>query len=267
MAHARDLIYVSPLVRKYNDEEKIIQTWFLAEHCGINTMTAWPSERTLRILREYRRRGGKIQWLSHIGYHDLETHASVVASCVDNGAVGIYIAGDHCDRLVFEGKIDEIAEAVDIIKKNNLFAGVACHPIRVVTECEERHVNADFYMKTLHHDNYWSANPPDKRTVDVRVGDPAFMRGRNTSGQYHDNMWCIDADETIEYMKDVAKPWMAFKVLAAGAIGPADGFKYAFENGADFIQVGMFDFEIVDNINTCLKVLADNSSRIRSWYG
>ena len=35
-------------------------------------------------------------------------------------------------------------------------------------------------------------------------------------------------------MKEVTKPWIAFKVLAAGAIPPQDGFRYAFANGAGF---------------------------------
>lgn len=33
---------------------------------------------------------------------------------------------------------------------------------------------------------------------------------------------------------------IAFKVLAAGAIRPELGFRYAFENGADLICIGRF---------------------------
>jgi len=47
-------------------------------------------------------------------------------------------------------------------------------------------------------------------------------------------------------MRTVNEPWIAFKALAAGAIPPQDGFKFAFENDADFICVGMFDFQIVE---------------------
>jgi hypothetical protein len=67
-------------------------------------------------------------------------------------------------------------------------------------------------------------------------------------------------------MKNVNKPWIAFKVLAGGAILPADGFRYAFENGADFICVGMFDFQVVQNVNTAGKVLAELKNRQREWY-
>jgi hypothetical protein len=64
----------------------------------------------------------------------------------------------------------------------------------------------------------------------------------------------------------VNKPWIAFKVLAAGAIEPKDGFRYAFENGADFICVGMFDFQIIDDVNTVNKILGDLKNRERKWF-
>jgi hypothetical protein len=59
--------------------------------------------------------------------------------------------------------------------------------------------------------------------------------------------------------------WIASKVLAAGAIDPKDGFRYAFENGADSICVGMYDFQIVDDVNITLDVLKGNLQRKRPW--
>jgi hypothetical protein len=67
-------------------------------------------------------------------------------------------------------------------------------------------------------------------------------------------------------MKGINKPWIAFKVLAGGAIEPKDGFRFAFENGADFICVGMFDFQIVDDVNTAASVLANLKNRERQWH-
>ena len=58
-------------------------------------------------------------------------------------------------------------------------------------------------------------------------------------------MWDLFPSHTIEFMKSVNKPWIAYQGPGAGAIDPKDGFRYAFENGADFIAVGMFDFRIV----------------------
>jgi hypothetical protein len=72
--------------------------------------------------------------------------------------------------------------------------------------------------------------------------------------------------KTMEVMKGVDKPWIAFKVLAGGAFLPKDGFKFAFENGADFICVGMFDFQVIDNVNTACNVLGNLKNRERKWY-
>ena len=81
-------------------------------------------------------------------------------------------------------------------------------------------------------------------------------------------MWCMDPDRTIEFMKTCPKPWIAYKVLAAGAIRPSDGFKYAFEHGADFACVGMCDFQVRENAiiaNSILKSLPND--RARAWRG
>jgi hypothetical protein len=55
-------------------------------------------------------------------------------------------------------------------------------------------------------------------------------------------------------------------VLAAGALEPKDGFKWAFDNGADFICVGMFDFQIVEDVNIAMETIK-STNRTRPWYG
>ena len=79
-------------------------------------------------------------------------------------------------------------------------------------------------------------------------------------------MWDLFPLKTAEYMKTVNKPWFAFKVLAAGAIEPKVGFRHAFEHGADFICVGMFDFQVVDNVNTATEILGSLNPRVRELF-
>ena len=83
---------------------------------------------------------------------------------------------------------------------------------------------------------------------------------------FHDNIWCLDADETAEVMSKIKVPWIAYKVLAGGAISPSSGFKFAFENGAEFIAVGMADFEIEEDAKILQGLFERGIKRDRPWY-
>ena len=65
-------------------------------------------------------------------------------------------------------------------------------------------------------------------------------------------------------MKSVETPWIAFKVMAAGAIPPQDAFQYVFDNGADHALAGMFDFEIAEDVRIAKAVLG-KVNRSRPW--
>ena len=249
-AHSRDLRYVGSLLRHYFTHEKIMDTLQLCEENGINTSIGGGG------VKQYNEeRGGKIQVIAQLRC-DLED----AKKAIDRGAVGAFIWGNPADYLVRDGKMDEIAEFVSFVQQNGLIAGVGGHSKNVPIACEKANIGADFYFKTLHHDNYFSAIPKA-----YRVEYAADHRGPT----YHDNMWSLYPEVTIEFMKDVETPWIAYKVLAAGAIHPREGFRYAFENGADFVCAGMLDYQVEENVGIAREILADleENGRERPWRG
>jgi len=245
-AHSRDLLYVSDLVKTYHTEDKIFQTFQMAESFGMNSLIANPV--LCPVLQKYWDLGGKIQFISDGGWNYRED----IQKSIDTGASACYLHGGRADSLVKEEKLDEIAWALDLIRKNGLPAGIGCHELGTIKACISNGLVPDFWMKTLHKTSYWSARIDDERKTTLDEG-------------FADNIFCQDPDETIAFMNKLEQPWIAYKILAAGAIKPQDAFQWAFEQGADFICVGMFDFQMIDNVNLAYEILQHNVQRNRPW--
>jgi hypothetical protein len=258
-AHARDLKYANSLFKAYNTDQKVLETFHLGEMAGINA--TFMVNRNYYLFQKYQKLyGGKMQTIYQT-YLKEDNFLGDIDLAIDNGATTIYIQGAESDRYVRTGKIDMLGQAVDHIREQGYLAGVGAHSIEVIKACEREGIHADYYVKTFHHDKYWSAHPPENR-LEFSVDTTKFL----DHNKIHDNMYDLFPSVTAEFMKGVKKPWIAFKVLAAGAILPKDGFRFAFENGADFICVGMFDFQVVDNVNTANEILGSLKNRERGWY-
>lgn len=250
-AHSRDLHYVPSLMRHYNTDEKVMDTLALLEQNGVNTIIADPSERPFRIFGKYwKERGGKIQWIAE-GHPKTDDWKTNIQKSIDFGAAAVYVQGVIGDRWLKDGHFDLLAKCVEFIRSQGIPGGIGAHKIEVIAEAERRRYPADFYVKTLHHTRYWSTRRADQN-LDV-VDNPA------------DNYWDMEPDRTIALLLEVEKPWIAFKVLAAGAIRPESGFRYAFENGADFICVGMFDFQVEPNAKLAASIVEGTQNRPRAW--
>lgn len=253
-AHSRDLIYVSRLLKAYFTEEKIMATWALCEQQGVNTMIFTPSDKqALAIYGKYRAQGGRMQCLAQIATEpDEAPMKAAIQEAVDAGVVGALLVGNYGDAWTREGKLDRIGRFLDLVKGQGLIAGVAGHELRTPMAVEKAGLEPDFYMKTLHSTNYWSKRRPDQ--MQEVIDNYAI-----------DNYWCMDPDATIRYMQELERPWLAYKVLAAGAIPPKAGFRYAFENGADFCVVGMFDFQVAEDAAIARQMVKETEHRVRAW--
>ncbi len=257
-AHSRDLMYVSPLLKAYHTDEKIFETLRLAERRGINAVLTNPAAG--RVINEYwNREGSAIRWISDCATGDIKEG---IRQSVDEGADAIYLQGGRCDQLVRDGKLSAVEAVLGFMQQQKVPSGLGAHSLDTLKKCVRAGFEPDFWVKTLHRDNYWSATPEKNRGAfdEVNGKQPEHER-------HHDNMWCANAAETIRTMASLKKPWIAFKTLAAGAIHPRNAFQWSFESGADFICVGMFDFQVVENTAIAQRALqaVTEKGRARPW--
>lgn len=260
--HSRDLLYVSSLSKAYNTERKIFETLMLCEQAGIDAINI--GFKSNPVLAKYKKvTGSKIKVISQV-HPDMDNNDWYVNinKAIDFGVDVIQVQGNHCDWLVRDGKTEVVGLMLDHIRSQGYIAGLGAHSVDALIACEEEGIIPDYYMKTMHHDQYWSAHPREKRV-------PFEVDGKRNleHDRFHDNIFCLFPERTVEFVNRVEVPVMGFKVLAAGALKPEDGFRWAFENGADFICVGMFDFQVVKNVNTTIDILNHLPERTRIWYG
>lgn len=207
-----------------------------------------------------------MQWIAQCKVTDDDIKSDFDAA-VANGAIGIYLHGGVGDSYVRNNNVTHLMKCVEHMKKHDhVIHGMAGHDLNVIMECEKHGLEADFYMKTLNSGNYWTAGPGLIKDADWKP-DPKTVVEPEYGAEIKDNIWSVTPRQTVEYMKEVKKPWIAYKVLGAGAIDPKEGFRYAFENGADFTCVGMFDWQIVEDANLITQVLDELPERIRPWRG
>ena len=269
-AHSRDLIYVSRLMKEYNTEERLFNLLQNAEAEGVNTIM----QGSTALIRKYNaQRGGRLQqilplFLPREGEVKEEEIKALIDKPVQQGAAALYVFGDTGDYLARNDRVDIAAKALEVARKMGVVLGVGGHSLDIVLQCEKQGLKPAFYFKTFHHDNYWSATPKANREpfcwYDGKGGN-SYSGKMNDHNRFHDNIWCLNPEETIRVMSKVQAPWIAFKVLAGGAIHPKDGFDFAFRNGADFVAVGMFDFQVRENAEITRDCLARLQKRERRF--
>jgi hypothetical protein len=231
IAHAGELVYQADFMKQYFNTAKILDTLTLAEENGINTLLMRADDRIISHYNMHKKeRGGTLQWIA-TSAPEQGSPVENAKRARDNGAIAVYLHGGVADGLVKAGKVDEIGEIVEGFKKVGIMAGIGAHELDTARAIVQARIDPDFYMVTINRVNYY----------------------------------CSEAAEVAIFMRSIKKPWIAFKVLGAGRVKPEEGFRLAFEHGGDFLAVGMFDWQIRDDVAHVQGMLANGITRDREW--
>ena len=226
--HAEPLKYAKELFAAYFTEEKIVETLAIAHDRGIDTHITLTDETCVKYLNRFEKETGKrLQWIAQSQWFSPKPGSrkdalNYIKLAADNGAIACFLQGAACDGLVREKNLSDLAYYFDTIRKQGMLAGLAGHLNETIDVPIKAGITPDFIMKTLNAADYA----------------------------------CSEPEKTVAMMAGIDLPWIAYKVLAAGRVEPEAGFRYAIEAGADFLNVGMFDFQVAENADLMRKLIS-----------
>jgi hypothetical protein len=224
--HAEPLKYAKALFAAYFTNEKIIETLAISHDHGINTHITLTDETCVKYLNRFEKEtGNRLQWIAQSHWFSPKPEGrkdalKYIQLAADNGAIACFLHGSSCDGLVRDKNLSQIEYYLDRIRKQGMLAGMAAHLNQTIDVPIKAGITPDFIMKTLN-------------TV---------------------NIACADPQGTTAMMAGIDIPWIAYKVLGAGRVEPESGFRYAVEAKADFLNVGMFDFQVAENAKLVRKL-------------
>lgn len=200
-------------MRSYFTDERIVQLLDEAASYGITTVAAPPYTHWITLFRKYLQGGGKLRiWIAQPDSEpDLMMEA--INASIEGGAKAIFIQGARVDQqFEKDPKFTLVRQWLEAIKERGLPAGIASHRPDVHLTAEKLRLPTDFYFQCF------------------------FMPG---------NYSMEDREKAVAAIKQIRKPVVGFKILAAGRIPPREGFTYAFRHlkRKDGVCVGVYPMQ------------------------
>ncbi len=243
----------------YFSDDQLVQYMLACEKAGI---TAWqsnypqPLERQLPRIRDA---GCTLQWLALADTWDIEHNdfradtvwplaRKAIERACGHKPIAIAFRGEETDRLLKQGRMDVVRDFLNCAHDAGLAAGVSAHNPAVIETVEHNGWPADYYMTCFYRLT---------RTQDE-------FRKEFGLAPVGETYVASDPERMCRVIRQVKKPCLAFKILAAGRRcgspkAVREAFEFAFKNIklTDGVIVGMipcFTDQINDNAQTVREV-------------
>ncbi len=232
------------------DASRAVRLLRRCELSGINTcqMGFRPDENFIKeILRAHHAKGGKLQWIATL-YSRPQDREEVKREIgqllqMDPPPIGVQQLGNTSDWLMRQGKIDLALETLKMLRDAGLLVGLGSHNHEVIDHAESKGWDVDFYQCCFYRSAFSL--------------DPA-KRGKETFEE--------EARQSMtRTIRQVSKPCMGFKVLAAGRHCRSQqtieaALRYAFEaiKPTDVVLLGMWQKhkdQVRENVDLTRKIL------------
>jgi hypothetical protein len=182
----------------YFTAQKVVDCLFEAEQLGYNACLPLASDFMLRVIRQYRNEGGRMNLIFQ-PYPAIAINVNVW-QMRSFDPIAVYHQGTTTDTLVEAGRIGELRDNIKKLKEMGKPVGLGTHVPEVIHRSEDEDWGIDFYMACLHNTR--------KRGGD----ESSFLTGR----EKHMRFFMEDRAEMFQTIRQTPKPCIAFKVLAGG---------------------------------------------------
>ncbi len=227
--------YLGPIMdqqmREYFTPERIVEFLSDCERTGINTHQFSNPAKMAGVIRTLRTRGSKLNFIClHSGGSRNASPQEVVR---DTQPIAIVHHGGATDKLFREGKSAEVHDFVKRVHDAGVLAGVSAHNPDCIKRVADEGWDVDFFMTCFYFLTRTQADLDKMPTVATLQIDYPFFAS--------------DPATMTEVVRQVDKPCLGFKILAAGrrchdARTVREAFQFAFEHikPTDGVIVGMY---------------------------
>lgn len=248
--HSHSVPKLSAIMKNWFTLERTVEFIERCERAGINTWQASVDSKAFEALRTAWARGSKMQWICLTGDQPPEKWKEIVAL----KPIAIVHHGEHTDRLFRTAEEDQLKDFVKKVHDAGILAGISSHGPDNIARCEEANFGQDLYMTCFHN----IRREQDK--VKAGLGDTPL-----------DELYLAgDPARMVKVVRQVKRPCLAFKILAAGRMATnrasiERAFAFAFANikPTDGVIVGMFPIltdEIGENSEIARSILARSAT-------
>jgi hypothetical protein len=196
---------------------------------GINTWQFDHMEKPNAALRAVRERGSKLHFICL--HAERGKDASLKAVITDMNPIAIVHHGGVTDTLFRTGKAQQVHDFVKRVHDQGVLAGVSSHSPDNIRRIADQGWENDLFMTCF----YYVSRPKEEqqKLMGKVIVDEPFLES--------------DPVEMTKVIRQVNKPCLGFKILAAGRRcadqeSVAKAFRFAFENikPTDAVIVGMY---------------------------
>lgn len=183
----------------YYTADRCVEALFEAEKGGINAYMALGEPFVLRVIRQYRQEGGKMNVLFQTyPAMDLDANLNMMMKLEP---LGIYHQGGTADYFTESGQTEYLKERLKKIKACGVPTGLGTHVPETLLQAEAEDWGCDFYMACLYN-----------ARKEQRGQQSGFITGKKKELVFYPD----DRFEMFEAIRKVPKPVIAFKILAGG---------------------------------------------------